>query len=390
MSRFHSYIASASKIISTYPAGKPLAIHIKAFFAADKKFGSKDRRSIASLCYYYFRVGLAFKKHTVEEKILTGLFLCENTGNEFLRAFRPDLDGKAGLSFKEKTSLLNTTTTDLFPFTDELGGDIDKEFFAQSFLKQPKTYLRIRPGRKNSVLDKLKAASIDFELINESCLQLENNIAADKILKLDKEAVVQDRNSQMVLHYLENAPGLLSTQKKITAWDCCAASGGKSILLYDKLKGNIQLTVSDIRENILLNLQKRLRQAGININRSLVSDLSVSSQLAGEEEFSIIICDVPCTGSGTWSRSPEQLYHFDQKMIKTYVERQQKIISNTIPHLNTGGLFFYITCSVFKKENEEMAAYIQEKFHLRLMQIEYLKGYEMAADTMFVAVFQLN
>jgi 16S rRNA (cytosine967-C5)-methyltransferase len=396
MSKFHSYITSASKIINTYSGGKPLAIHIKAFFAADKKFGSRDRRAIASLCYYYYRAGLAFKKNTVEEKILSGLFLCENKSNELLRMFRPDMDEKIALTLTEKFHLLKINSTDIFPFIDELGGDIDKHFFSLSFLVQPGIYLRIRPGRKKTVLDKLGTAGAAFELFHEDCLKLENNTAADKILKLDKDAVVQDLNSQKVLDYLEKEPGFLSATQKIASWDCCAASGGKSILLYDKLKGNVQLTVSDIRENILLNLRKRLGQAGININRSFITDLSVASQLPAEEKFSIIICDAPCTGSGTWSRTPEQLFYFDKKMIADYAERQQKIVLNTIPHLHTGGLFFYITCSVFKKENEDVVNFIKENLpagqagsHLQIMHMEYLKGYETAADTMFVAVFQL-
>ena len=388
MSKFHSYIASASKIISTYVAGKPLAIHIKSFFASDKKFGSRDRRVIASLCYYYFRAGLAFKQNNLEERILAGLFLCENKTNELLFFFRPDLDEKAGLPVTEKLSLLNKHSADIFPLHDELGAGINKEFFSQSFLKQPQVYLRIRPGRKRMVVDKLASASVNFELIGDDCLKLGNNVAADKILKLNKDAVVQDMCSQKVFDYLEKEQAFLLTGEKIPAWDCCAASGGKSILLFDKLKGNLQLTVSDIRENILLNLQKRLAQAGINLNRSFITDLSAGSGLSPEEKFSIIICDVPCTGSGTWSRSPEQLYSFDKKMIDEYADKQQKIVTNSIPHINTGGLFFYITCSVFKKENEGMVTFIKEKFHLQLMQMEYIKGYENVADTMFVAVFQ--
>ncbi|MEP7164580.1 MAG: Fmu (Sun) domain-containing protein [Ferruginibacter sp.] len=388
MSKFHSYIASASKIISTYSGGKPLAIHIKAFFAADKKFGSKDRRAIASACYCHFRAGLAFKKNTVEEKIIAGLFLCEHKSNELLKSFRSDLDGQVGLSISEKMALSNIGPTAIFPFSDELGGDIDAAAFSLSFLQQPGIYLRIRPGRKKTVLDKLKAASTAHELISDECILLENNIAADKILMIDKEVVVQDLNSQKVLDQLEKEPAFLTATLKIASWDCCAASGGKSILLFDRLKGKVQLTVSDIRENILLNLRTRLGRAGININRSFVTDLSVPSQLPEAEKFSIIICDAPCTGSGTWSRTPEQLYFFDKKLIADYAGRQKNIVSNSIPYLNKGGLFFYITCSVFKKENEEVTAFIQEKFHLQLVQMEYLKGYEHAADTMFVAVFR--
>jgi 16S rRNA (cytosine967-C5)-methyltransferase len=105
-----------------------------------------------------------------------------------------------------------------------------------------------------------------------------------------------------------------------------------------------------------------------------------------EKKYDIILCDAPCTGSGTWARTPEQLAFFEQKKIASFVKMQQKIASNAIQSLKANGLFFYITCSVFKKENEEVVMYLKEKFHLQVLQMEYLKGYEMQADTMFVAV----
>lgn len=391
MSKFHSYIASAEKLISTYSPGKPLPLHIRAFFAADKKFGSRDRRMISSACYCYFRIGHACDDKTTVEKILTGIFLCEHKSNELLLFFRPDLDSQIGLSIADKISTAGIQLKDIFPFRDELATGIDIDSFSTSFLKQPQLYLRIRPGRKDKVISKLNEASVPFEWQGEACVVLANNVAADKILLLNKDAVVQDINSQKVLDQLDSMPLFSTAKQKTTAWDCCAASGGKSILLYDKLRGNVQLTVSDIRENILWNLNKRLQQAAININRNFITDLAVSSGLQAEEKFSVIICDAPCSGSGTWGRSPEQLRFFKKKQINEFAERQQQIVAHIIPHLDKAGVFFYITCSVFKKENEEMASFIKDKFpQLNLLQMEYLKGYENGADSMFVACFQLT
>lgn len=67
---------------------------------------------------------------------------------------------------------------------------------------------------------------------------------------------------------------------------------------------------------------------------------------------------------------------------------QKKIVSNALAHLQLGRLFFYITCSVFKKENEDIVAYIKKEFHLQLFHLELLKGYDKQADTMFTAVFK--
>jgi 16S rRNA (cytosine967-C5)-methyltransferase len=77
---------------------------------------------------------------------------------------------------------------------------------------------------------------------------------------------------------------------------------------------------------------------------------------------------------------------FPGKKIEEYSKLQKRIVSNAISQLQPGGSFIYITCSVFKKENEDVALYIKENFHLKLKQMKVLKGYDKKADSMFVAV----
>ncbi len=387
MSRFHSYLSSAISILGTYNGSKPFGYHIKSFFAAEKKYGSRDRRSISSLCYHNFRLGQALKHLAIEERILTGVFLSENNSNELLSALRPELDMRISDSVGNKLAFLKISYQDIFPFVDQLSGEIEKELFALSFLAQPFLFLRTRPGKEKIVTEKLTAAEIAFQKKEAACLQITNNTSLDKVIKINKEAVVQDRSSQQVFNFLEKNQQYFPLNESISVWDCCAASGGKSILLNDLLKGKLKLTVSDIRENILFNLQKRLQEAGVNIYKKIAADLEKSPAALREEKFDLVICDAPCTGSGTWSRSPEQLFYFQDNTIDLFSDKQKKIVSNVIPQLKKGGLFFYITCSVFKKENEVVADFIKEKFHLQLLQMEYLKGYEEKADSMFVAVF---
>ena len=201
---------------------------------------------------------------------------------------------------------------------------------------------------------------------------------------MDKEIVVQDLNSQKTGQFIKSE--ILNLKSEITVWDCCAGSGGKSIMIYD-IDRKIELIVSDNRESILINLKKRFEKAGINEFKSFAIDLSRDKSEIRNLKSEIIIADVPCSGSGTWSRTPEQLYFFDESEIGRYAVLQKKIVSNAIPHLNPGGSFIYITCSVFKKENEEVVTIIKENFHLKLKQMEVLNGYDRKADSMFIAVF---
>jgi 16S rRNA (cytosine967-C5)-methyltransferase len=107
-----------------------------------------------------------------------------------------------------------------------------------------------------------------------------------------------------------------------------------------------------------------------------------------DQKFDIIIADLPCSGSGTWARTPEQMYFFKQEKIEYYSSLQKRIVSNLYPYLEKGGLLVYITCSVFKNENEEVVDFILENFdNLRMAKMEILKGYHLKADTMFAASF---
>ncbi len=386
MSRFISYLNSAEKILSSYGAAIPFAAYLKNFFSKNKKYGSGDRKSIASLCYNYFRAGHLLDKKLNTDSLLAASFLCNNQSTAIIENLKPDWIEYIKAPVQKKLILVHPgkKITELFPWLDELDESINKEAFCTSLLHQPALFTRIRPSKQSIVLKKLNQAGIAFQEKENDCLQLETGINIETVLDLDKELVVQDYNSQKVLDYLKKDNALLN-KSNINVWDCCAASGGKSILVNDVLQKNIQLTVSDIRPTIIHNLKKRLANAGIK-HSSFIADLTQVVKL--DKKFDIIICDAPCSGSGTWNRTPEQLYFFNPEAINHFSELQKKIISHVIPHLSRDGLFFYITCSVFKKENQQVSSYIQQKFNLQKIAEQNLYGYVQMADSMFVAVFK--
>jgi 16S rRNA (cytosine967-C5)-methyltransferase len=242
------------------------------------------------------------------------------------------------------------------------------------------------------VIDKLKKARVPYEMLSGACIGLPNASKIDSIIELDKEAVIQDYNSQRVEEFIkivlmDEQSAVRHQPSAINVWDCCAASGGKSIMAYD-INSEIHLTVSDKRESIIKNLRRRFNRAGIKSYTSFVFDLSTSTKKEIIQKFDLVIADVPCTGSGTWSRTPEQLYHFDQQQIKKYSDLQKQIIENVVSYLKTGGYLLYITCSVFKKENEDVISFIKDKFKMDVIKMEQLKGYEIEADTMFAALLK--
>ncbi len=390
MSRYHSYINSSKEILSTYTGSEPLATYLKKHFSANKKFGSKDRKQIAHLCYCHFRLGKAFASVAIDERILIAVFLCSTESNNVLANLKPEWNEKVDFSVEDKLSLIGYPfdLTQVFPFAAELSDGIDVNTFAESHFMQPDLFLRIRPGQKEKVISNLTAAGLSFELIGESCIALPNATNIEEVILLDKEAVVQDYSSQRAGEFLNSAKDLLSNSPdKLRVWDCCAASGGKSMMAYDLMPG-IELTVSDIRNSILTNLQNRFTEAGIKKYNSFVADLSDSSFVSHHSAYDLMIADVPCSGSGTWGRTPEQLSFFNVKKIEEYASLQKKIVTNIAPYIRSNGYLLYITCSVFKKENEEIISFVQENLQMELVEMSVLKGYDVKADTMFAALLK--
>lgn len=395
--KYDNQLRYAVNIVKDYDGRFPLAGWLKDFFREHKQMGSRDRKTVAEMVYGFYRLGHA-QFQSIEERMLTAIF----AGNHLPEAaayFKSRILSsdpayshltRAGAFASESTregsgdqKHLFPAPQEIFPWMHQLSNGIDKEAFARSFLSQPDLFLRIRPGKENAVPGKLNAAGVDYRQCDDSCIALPNTTKVDAILELNKEVVIQDKSSQRTGAFLKSRDGASSTTM---VWDCCAASGGKAIMAYDLLPG-IDLTVSDLRPSIINNLKERFQQAGIQNYRSFVADLTDSRSMLPDNKYDLIIADVPCSGSGTWARTPEQLYFFKEEKINYYRQLQQKIVTRVIPSLKQGGALLYITCSVFAKENEEVVDFILANYPLRVTQMELITGYQEKADTMFAAMF---
>ncbi len=389
--RFQSYFNTALLLLSQYDGSQPLLHFLKNYFSQNKKHGSKDRKWIAHICYNYFRLGHALKGEDIAERMRVAIFLCNASTGDWAILFTPHWIENWEEALSDRINFVQKnypdfSLDDIFPWTHALSEGIDKQALLLSFFIQPDLYLRVRPGHEKSVNQKLVAAQIPYKQIGKHTLALPNGSKVDSILEMDKEAVVQDYNSQRVAEFFPQLK-TQNTKPQTFLWDCCAASGGKSILAYDHLS-NIDLTVSDVRPSILKNLKERFERAGIKKFSSSIADLSTSTFDIRHSTFDILLCDAPCSGSGTWGRTPEQLYFFNEAEMHAYAALQKKIVQNILTAIKPGGFLLYITCSVFKVENEVMVDWLVNDQSLQLVRQEVLKGYAIKADSMFVALLQ--
>jgi 16S rRNA (cytosine967-C5)-methyltransferase len=371
------------RILGNYPAETPLSKFLPGFYRQNKQMGSSDRRVSSRLMYNYFRLGKAIFNTATDERLIVAEFLCNSQTNSFLQYFKPEWALCIGFDIDEKIKLVKTAypdfkLADVFPWSAELSEGINKEAFLKSFFVQPDLFIRVRKGFEQHVKAILTKESIVFKDEGNGCFALPNGTRLETIIPQQNWFEVQDLSSQQTAQYFK-------PQKWEAWWDACAASGGKSLLLHE-LQPDLKLVVSDIRESILANLDERFQQAGLIKYQKKIIDLTqnVDPELANYA-FDGIILDAPCSGSGTWGRTPEMISQFQSQKIEFFQRLQQSISRNVVKYLKTGKPLIYITCSAFKAENEEAVEYLVKEAGLKLEQQTVLKGYENKADTMFVA-----
>jgi 16S rRNA (cytosine967-C5)-methyltransferase len=371
------------KVLDAYDGKLPLHRFLVNYFKANKQMGSSDRRWASRYLYSYFRIGNAMKNAAIPERLALADFLCNTSSSLVIEMVFPELAEQVNLPVPAKLQLImdkypDFKLHDVFPFREKLSADIDFDAFVLSFFTQPDLYIRIQESYVEEVNAALKQAEVPVRHIADNILALPNGTKLDTLLEKNKHYQVQDLSSQKTATYFDPKPYEYW-------WDCCAASGGKSLLLHG-LEPKIQLLVSDVRESSLNNLEERFQESGLLKYQRKVLDLLQNNEVELHHyEFDGIILDAPCSGSGTWGRTPEMLHLFDEHKINYFSGLQKKIAANVLPYLKNGKPLIYITCSAFAEENEHVVAYLEKELGLKLESKEVIAGYTDRADTMFVA-----
>ena len=371
------------RILGEYPADTPLSKFLPGFYRQNKQMGSTDRRVANRLVYNYFRLGRALPDVSKDERLMVAEFLCNTQTNSYLQHFKPEWAACIGFNDDDKLALVKTAypdfkLADVFPWSSQLSDGIDKEAFLKSFFCQPDLFIRVRNGYDHLVKAELSKAEVVFKDEGNGCYSLPNGTRLETIFPKQHWFEVQDYSSQQTGNYFK-------PQRGDSWWDACAASGGKSLLLHED-EPNIKLVVSDIPESILANLDERFQLAGLTKYQKKALDLTQNiDSVMHDYAFDGIILDAPCSGSGTWGRTPEMIAQFDVHKIEFFQKLQKSIAQNVVKYLKPGKPLIYITCSAFKGENEDVVDYLVNELGLKLEEKAVLKGYERKADTMFVA-----
>ena len=164
-------------------------------------------------------------------------------------------------------------------------------------------------------------------------------------LETTVHAQLQDEGSQLVAELLGHGARIL---------DACAAPGGKTAVLLQNNR-DAEMLACDLHPTRLATMQRRL---SVTMNLDHVEfQVADAAKLTDVGPFDRILCDVPCTGTGTLARNPEIRHRLDPEELARQAVRQREILSAGLRLLAPGGQLLYSTCSL---EPEENAAVVVE------------------------------
>jgi len=374
------FLDHIQRIIRQYEGNPPLAAFLKHYFRQYPKLGSRDRKALSEAVYIYYRCRRFFSDEVPEETVIAqGITRCSSQ-NAFLQKMIPP-----------QPVAPDMLPDQLHDFDEHISPGLPVSKWLRSLWQQPQLFLRLRRDPQQ-IMRLLQENGIPFESeplpgnTANDCLKLPNGSAVDGILPANAY-VVQDWASQASIHLLLQETGV----KPASAWDVCSGAGGKSLLLKDRT-GVRNLLATDIRESILHNLQQRFRLYGLGQVDTLVlnsADEQAVKKAMGSKQFDLVLCDVPCSGSGTWARTPEQFHFFrPERDLQKFRQLQYPIAANATSYVAPGGILAYITCSVFHEENEDVVARLAQNTSLQLLHQELIDGIDRQADCLYLAIFR--
>jgi 16S rRNA (cytosine967-C5)-methyltransferase len=176
------------------------------------------------------------------------------------------------------------------------------------------------------------------------------------------------------------AVALPSTARTPHIWDCCAAPGGKTLILALR-HPTAEILATDVSAKRLTLTAARLRQHPYAANvRTQVADATATQATAAATHFDLILCDVPCSGTGTLARNPEIRHHLRPEDLARQSARQRDLLTAASQHLAPGGRIVYSTCSLEPEENEQVIDAVATAANLRRVPIAPLLANLAAAN----------
>lgn len=181
-------------------------------------------------------------------------------------------------------------------------------------------------------------------VIPEAIRSLKGNLASTISFKYGM-FTIQDESSMLAAYALGASPNEY-------VLDACAAPGGKSTHIAEKMDNTGEVISVDLHQHKVRLINDNAKRLGLENIKTSISDSRNLQEKFKLESFDRILLDAPCSGLGVMRRKPDMKYTKTEMDIKRLSTIQQDLLTSVTPLLKKGGILVYSTCTVDKEENE--------------------------------------
>ena len=270
-------------------------------------------------------------------------------------------------------------------FVDEFGIDAAKKICAVNNTEPP---LCLRVNNLKSSREKIVAelekisAQVELSKIAPEGIICRSHGALDKFKPLKIGLCqVQDESSMTV------AP-LLNPKAGDFVIDCCAAPGGKTTHIAELMKNRGKIIAADIYDVKLDHIRQNAKRLGINIIEPILLD----ARNIGEKYFNRadkVLVDAPCSGLGVIRRKADIRWKKNPAELDELPKLQLEILNSAAKALKHGGLLVYSTCTIVKRENENVVeSFLADNTNFKLVETKKFLPHIEGTDGLFECVMR--
>lgn len=339
--------AAAATVLDQIEAGEPAEKALTTWARKSRFAGSKDRAAIRDHVYDILRCWRSTAAlgggQTGRARVLGRLRqTCDDpetvfTGEGYALAACTDAERQAG------QNPVGAEAVDLPDwlysiFLNDLSGDADVT--AEALRHRASVFLRVNLLKADlaRAQDALRNDGIETTPHHLCATALEVTDGARRIAQSTAYRTglveLQDLSSQAVIETLPVFKGM-------RCLDYCAGGGGKTLALAARIDGPVDAHDADPRR--MTDLPERAERADARVMRT--------DKPKGP--YDLVLCDVPCSGSGSWRRAPEGKWRLTPDSLAGLHQTQADILDKVTGLVAPNGSLAYVTCSVLKSENED-------------------------------------
>lgn len=348
-SQKRTFLAMLSRLRPHWRSDAALPARIDSLLGGDRRLGSRDRRLYRELIYTVLRY-LPWMEPLLDsapgDAVARAAWLAADAPP--LRAFREAV--AAGLppcppGALERARILGLDAGALTPawFLAECP-EASVPPLLDVLLSRAPLWIRLQTSDEDSVFREFGRLGWAWRrsplLPGAVALPLDAGVQKTDSYRLGR-IEIQDAGSQLVLESVGVAPG--------GHWlDACAGAGGKTLQLASLLGAGGRVTARDVRSGPLAELSARAARAGL--------EGRIQTRIEDEPPggYDGVLVDAPCSGSGTWRRSPHLKWLTTEASVQGAAALQLGLLRANLARVKPGGLLVYATCSLCRTENESV------------------------------------